>query len=167
MLHQKLPAATGLPDYFPRVTTDAMLETPAGNHVRVMGGHYNGPTAETDYQSAQVRPVAQLADDWVGPTIWGADWNVKSDSPAGASEHSIMSGVGLTDAFDAVGIKADDAARKSFGDTPRTRIDRIYVSKQVDVRGIHVAPYPAGEPGASDHHPLIADLHLTADQGAS
>jgi hypothetical protein len=166
-LHQDLPPASGMPDYFPRVTTDAMLETPAGNHVRVLGGHYNGPSDETDYQGAQVKPVAELADDWAGPTIWGADWNVRSGSAHGDSERAIMAAAGLHDSFDDVGIKPNDPKRHSFGDTPRVSIDRIYVSKQVGVDGVHVSPYPAGEPAASDHHPVVADLHLRPGQGAS
>ncbi|MCW2923254.1 MAG: putative secreted protein [Thermoleophilia bacterium] len=150
----------GMPDYFPRVTSDAMLVTPAGNHVRVLAGHYNGPHDGTDYEGAQVDPTAATIGAWDGPTVWGADWNVSSGSSAWKHEASTLGAHGLTDSFDLAGIGPDDHARDSFGDVPRSPIDRIYASEQFTASGTHVAPYPEGEPGASDHHPVVTDLHL-------
>lgn len=148
----------GQPDYFPRVTTDAMLVTPAGNHVRVMSGHYNGPRTDTDYQQIQVEPVAELVDDWDGPTIWGADFNVRSGGPNGTHERELLAAQGLTDTFVEAGVKPGNAARA--GD-----IDRIYGSDHFEVDAVRVPTFPDGEPDPSDHRPVVADLHLRAGGG--
>lgn len=154
----------GLPDYFPRVTSDVMLVTPAGNHVRVMSGHYNGPRGDFDYQPHQVEPVAALVDDWEGPTIWGGDFNARSASPGGRRERELLGAVGLTDAFVAAGIEPGDLARASFGTVPRPDLDRIYGTDHFRVRGVQVAPFPRDEPAPSDHHPVTAELQLRRER---
>jgi endonuclease/exonuclease/phosphatase family metal-dependent hydrolase len=144
---------TGMPDYFPRVTTDAMLHTPAGNFVRVLSGHYNGPRTETAYQKFQVAPVAELADDWAGPTIWGADFNVRSGGANGRYERTLLDAAGLDDSFIDVGVRPGSTERG-------TDIDRIYHSSQFDVESVDVARFAPGEPEASDHFPVTAELRL-------
>lgn len=149
-----------VPPFLPRVTTDAMLVTPAGNHVRVLSGHYTGPNPGVDNQGRQVGDVARLAAAWHGPTLLGADFNVSSGTAAGDRERALLAPAGLEDAFLAVGIPPGDERRRSFGASPATDLDRIYASGHFGVDAVWAVARPGNEPAPSDHLPIVADLRL-------
>lgn len=158
-------APTGLtPDYMPRVTTDAMLVTPAGNQVRVLSGHYSWELPGIPSQENQIVPLAGMVDAWSGPTIWGADWNQRDDRPTGARERELLGAADLSDTFSDMGIEPGDPRRRTAGGSvPHEAIDRIYRSSEFTTRDVRVAPYADGEPDTSDHHAVVADLRLEAD----
>jgi endonuclease/exonuclease/phosphatase family metal-dependent hydrolase len=155
---------TGSPPYRPRTVTDVLVTTPAGNAVRVLSGHWSWPEGGVDHPRRQVDPLAGLLGAWEGPTILGGDFNVRSGTPGGDAEARVLAREGrLVDAFTARGIPTDAPERGSFGVGPGgPRIDRIYGSSHLDVRDVHVSSFPAGEPVASDHRPVIVDYRLRA-----
>lgn len=156
---------TSGPTYYPRVTTDAMLVTPKGNHVRVMAGHYNGPDERVDYQPHQVGPVARMVGEWKGPTIWGADWNVASDTQEGRLERELTGEAGMQDAFlgSDPGLGAGDWRRNSGGASLDRDLDRIYHSSHFTVNSVDVVHEPDPKTMASDHRPVVAELTLQPD----
>ncbi|MBC7644903.1 MAG: hypothetical protein H7123_07235, partial [Thermoleophilia bacterium] len=95
-----------------------------------------------------------------GATLFGADFNVVSDSQDGHRLARAFKGAGLTDAFTAAGIMPGDKLRNSL---PRGHdIDRIFASDQFQVEDVHVVH----EPGeiASDHLPVVASYTLSGAQ---
>jgi endonuclease/exonuclease/phosphatase family metal-dependent hydrolase len=148
--------------YEVRNTIDTLIRTPAGNAVRFLSGHYEWPSEHVDHQQRQVGAVAGALDAWDGPTIWGADFNVRTASDWGAKEVRIMGDAGLRDAFDAV-PEAERLPIPERSTHPERAtdsdggIDRVYVSDQFDVDRAYVAR-DAGD--ASDHLPVVADVRL-------
>ena len=151
--------------YHARNTIDAIVRTPAGNSVRVLSGHYEWPSKETDHQARQVGSVAGALDAWDGPTIWGADFNVKANSEWGESERRILGDAGLRDTFGDAPfeeqVSMTDVSRNPQESTTRGGgIDRIYASE-------HATPIETrvvGEAGdASDHLPVVTELELVPD----
>jgi len=133
-------------NYQARNTIEAMVTTPEGNDVRVFGGHYESLGQDQSHQQEQVGTVADAMAAWRGPTIFGADFNVVAATESGAIEREMLGAAGLRNTFE---------DRKGFG--IQGGIDRIYASdhaKVVDARVIR----EAGD--ASDHLPVVTDLHL-------
>ncbi|MCW2927220.1 MAG: metal-dependent hydrolase [Thermoleophilia bacterium] len=154
--------AKPLVDYQIRNTVDAMVRTPGGTSLRVLSGHYEWPNAKFDHQELEVGALARGLDAWRGPTIWGADFNVRSDSSDGADERRMMAGSGLRDTLrDAT--EADRVSMPGGSDNPaeaataRGGIDRIYASDHLRVTSARTVT-EAGE--ASDHLPVVAELEL-------
>jgi len=146
-----------LPSYFPRSTIDGVVRTPQGSHVRVLGGHYSGPTRQADYQSSQIAPLALRLQDWQGPTIIGADFNVWSGGAAGRFERQLLGLSGLKDAFLGVGVQPGDERRRSSRPGTRADIDRVYASPHFHVNNVRVVQE---DKLASDHRPVVAELTL-------
>lgn len=141
----------GVIEYQPRVATDALVRTRARCEIRVVSGHFSPPHHGIDEQRRQVDPIAATADTWSGPTIMGADFNVRDGSPEFQREHQVFASVGLLDAT--AGAPANS--------------DRIYASAHLgraDVRKVLPSP---GEVQASDHAPVVVDLLLPACQSGS
>lgn len=149
--------------YAVRNTLDTMIRTPKGNEVRVLGGHYEWPTAGVDHQQRQVGDVAGALDAWSGPTIWGADFNVQRATPEGRREQEIMANAGLHDAFETAGVPITQRVSNPELRNPEGGgIDRIYASEHAKVQGARVVR-EAGD--ASDHLPVVTDLELQPEQG--
>lgn len=85
------------------------------------------------------------------PVVVGADLNDEPGSPAWQKLDSR-----LVDSADAVG--APSPPTFPAGD-PRRRIDAVLVDRRLQVTQYHVADTPAVR-RASDHLPVVADLHL-------
>lgn len=140
--------------YQVRNTLEAMVRTPGGTDVRVLTGHYEWENPQFDHPRLQVGALAGVVGAWQGPTIWGGDFNVHSERPLGERERGYMADAGLTDAFEAVGMAADD--RRRVTSPSGARIDRIYTSRHSVVRDVETL-----EAGwASDHKAVVADLEL-------
>jgi endonuclease/exonuclease/phosphatase family metal-dependent hydrolase len=148
---------SGTPAYVPRNTIDTIVTTPAGNDVRVLGGHYGWPSAGSgNEQQVQDVPLAAALAAWRGPTLLGGDFNVSSQDRAHyTTEATAMGHAGLTDTFTDAGIGPADKRRASL--SGGGAIDRIYTSTQFHVDHVRVAR-DAG--WASDHQPVVADLTL-------
>jgi endonuclease/exonuclease/phosphatase family metal-dependent hydrolase len=149
--------------YQVRNTIDALVRTPAGNAVRVLSGHYEWPSATVDHQKRQVGAIAGALDAWDGPTIWGADFNVRTGSPAGRREHELMGSAGMNDAFEAVDESRripipEQASNPAYTTHPDGGIDRIYASDHATALEARVVR-DAGD--ASDHLPVVAEYELT------
>lgn len=156
--------------YRGRETSDVLVNTPAGNAVRVLSGHYSWPVDGFDAPRHQIDPLAKLLGAWDGPTLLGADFNVKSGTPDGDIEAAVLHDrAGLTDAFTEQGLALDSPDRGTFGEGPGgSRIDRIYASKQLKVTDANVIPFdPADGPASSDHRPLVVDYQLRAPDADS
>ncbi len=148
--------------YQVRNTIDAIVTTPGGTDVRVLSGHYEWP-GPIDHQARQVGTIAGALDAWKGPTIWGADFNVRTNSAWGERERRLMTDAGLTDTFGDTPPHAqvsmtsqadnpDEAAKAGGG------IDRIYVSDHARVTS---SARVMGEAGAaSDHLPVVTEVEL-------
>lgn len=153
----------GMPEYRPRTTSDVLVTTPAGAAVRVLSGHFSWPADGIDHPRRQVDPIAGLLDGWQGPTIIGADFNVRSGTPHGDREAAVLGQAGLVDAFTAAGLPATAPERGSFGTGPGgPPIDRVYGSRQLAVERARVMPFAPDEPAASDHRPIVVDYRLGA-----
>lgn len=134
----------GEPEYQPRVATDAIVKTAKGNHVRVLSGHFSPPQNGVDEPSRQVHPVVGTIDAWNGPTLFGADFNVRDGEAAFDTEH---------DVFDAAGMQ--EATKGAPANS-----DRIYVSKHFEASNPRKVDTPDGEVKSSDHEPVVVDLQL-------
>jgi endonuclease/exonuclease/phosphatase family metal-dependent hydrolase len=98
----------------------------------------------------QAAAVADLASALPGPVIVTGDLNAPIDADEAAPLRHAFS-----DAFDAVGVPADDDRRRTSGDVA---IDHVLV-RGVEVVSCRVAT-EAGD--RSDHWPVVADLRLPA-----
>ena len=152
----------GTTPYRPRETTDVLVTTPGGTDVRVLAGHFSWPEDGVDYPRLQVDPIAGLLGAWNGPTVLGADFNVRSNSASGAIEATVFGRDGMTDAFTARGFDPGDPARSSFGTIPGhgAKIDRIYGSRQLDAQDARVVQFEPGSEAPSDHRPVVVDYLL-------
>jgi len=124
----------------------------------VAGGHYNGPTSKYDYPGLSSIPAARALGAWNGATIFGADFNVNSDSQDGHKIAAAFTGSGLTDAFTSAGIKPGDSVRESLPDS-KNDIDRIFATNQFHVDDVHVVRETGAT--ASDHRPVVASFTLS------
>lgn len=131
-------------EYQPRGACDAMIRTAAGNEIRLVSGHFSSPHDGVDEPARQVAPVAEILGRWQGPTIIGADFNVRDGSPEFAAEHERFAAAGLTEAT--AGAPANS--------------DRIYASAHFAATDARKHDTPPGESPASDHSPVTVDLHL-------
>ena len=150
-VHRSWVPFGGVIEYQPRVATDALVRTRAGCEIRVLSGHFSPPHHGIDEQRRQVDPIAATADTWPGPTIMGADFNVRDGSPEFHREHQVFESVGLLEAT--AGAPANS--------------DRIYASAhfvRTDARKVLPSP---GEVQASDHAPVVVDLLLRVDQSGA
>lgn len=150
-VHRSWVPFGGVIEYQPRVATDALVRTRARCEIRVVSGHFSPPHHGIDEQRRQVDPIAATADTWSGPTIMGADFNVRDGSPEFHREHQVFASVGLLEAT--AGAPANS--------------DRIYASThfgRADARKVLPSP---GEVPASDHAPVVVDLLLSAGQSGS
>lgn len=148
--------------YQVRNTIDAIVTTPGGTDVRVLSGHYEWP-GPIDHQARQVGTIAGALDAWKGPTIWGADFNVRARSEHGARERKIMTDAGLTDTFRGTPARAQVSMTRIANDpdeaaTARGGIDRIYVSDHAKVTSTARVVRDAGT--ASDHLPVVTEVEL-------
>lgn len=147
-------------EYRPRATADTMVRTAAGNDVRVLSGHYSWNTKNTDYQQVQIRPLTGVLAAWDGPTILGADFNVRSETRSGARERAWFAEAGMHDSMLDAGLRPNDPARSTFGKAEGLRIDRIYVSDDLRVRQAGVVRTGTDGPMPSDHHPVVTTVQL-------
>lgn len=146
-VHRSWVPFGGVIEYQPRVATDALVRTRARCEIRVVSGHFSPHHHGINEQRRQVDPIAATADTWSGPTIMGADFNVRDGSPEFHREHQVFASVGLLEAT--AGAPANS--------------DRIYASThfgRADARKVLPSP---GEVRASDHAPVVVDLLLRAD----
>ncbi|MBT0568654.1 endonuclease/exonuclease/phosphatase family protein [Williamsia sp. CHRR-6] len=134
----------GTPEYQPRGATDVMVRTPKGNHIRVISGHFSSPRSGVDEQTHQLVPVVATIPTWAGPTILGADFNVRDGSAEFDREHQLFADITLAEATR--GAPANS--------------DRVYASGHFRARDPHKITPPHGEAPASDHAPVIVDLEL-------
>ncbi|MCW2925791.1 MAG: endonuclease [Thermoleophilia bacterium] len=152
-------------NYEPRTTTDAIVRTAGGTDVRVLGMHLSSPGSRagdapgsTEVQERQLVPVADTIDAWHGPTILAGDFNVTGGTPAETFEAQVLGSAGLRNAAAEAGTKPGSPASWSFPAlAPARNIDRVYVSKDVQVRDAHVLNDATTRQG-SDHVPVVADL---------
>jgi endonuclease/exonuclease/phosphatase family metal-dependent hydrolase len=158
LLGRNLVGSKTTASYFPRNTIDTIVTTPRGQAIRVLSGHYSGPTKQVDYQSEQFLPLAHTLQAWNGPTILGADFNIRSANERGKWERSALGAAGLIDAFAGAGIKPGDQRRLSTtSKSSPADIDRIYSSKHFGVKDVHVVQEKAA---ASDHHPVVSTFEF-------
>lgn len=153
-----------------RVCLVATIETPAGE-TRVINVHLDPPATgrrlresgkpllrfmletETD-RRRQGEALAALVAESDTPTVVAGDFNAPPQAPARRCVRPL-----LADAFATAG--------RGFGYTfPRTlplwRIDYVLTTRHWTIERCFVAPADG-----SDHLPLVADLRLTAPQGAN
>lgn len=116
----------------------------AGGEVRVIGVH----TVTPQYQARHLRQIEALAGVVTGqggPTVVLGDFNATPFSLIlRRFEHE--TGLSRLTAL---------ASWPSWDDLPQVAIDHIFVSPDIAVTGVRL-----GEPGGSDHYPVIADLVL-------
>jgi endonuclease/exonuclease/phosphatase family metal-dependent hydrolase len=134
----------GVVEYQPRVGTDTMVRTAAGNHIRVLSGHFSPPQHGIDEPRRQVDPIVATVGTWSGPTIFAADFNVRDGSPAFHREHEIFAATGMHEAT--AGAPASS--------------DRVYVSAHFAASNPRKITTPPGEAPASDHMPVVVDVAL-------
>jgi endonuclease/exonuclease/phosphatase family metal-dependent hydrolase len=139
----------GVVEYQPRVATDAMVRTAAGNHVRVLSGHFSPPQHGVDEPRRQVDPVVATIQTWGGPTIVAADFNVRDGTPEFRREHEVFEAVGLYEATSGAPVNSD----------------RVYASAHFASAVARKLATPAGEAPASDHVPVIVELTLRSGPG--
>ncbi len=131
-------------EYQPRAATDAMITTPTGNRIRVLSGHFSSPHDGVDEPARQVAPLVSTLAAWGGPTIIGADFNVRDGSSEFDLEHEVFSSAGLSEST--AGAPANS--------------DRIYASRHFAASRPHKMLPSDGGPPASDHSPVVVDLRL-------
>ncbi len=116
----------------------------AGGEVRLIGVH----TVTPQYQARHLRQIEALAGVVTGqggPTVVLGDFNATPFSLIlRRFEHE--TGLSRLTAL---------ASWPSWGDLPQVAIDHIFVSPDIAVTDVRL-----GEPGGSDHYPVIADLVL-------
>lgn len=134
----------GAIEYQPRIATDVMVRTAAGNSVRVLSGHFSPPHHQIDEPRRQVDPVVSTIGSWDGPTILGADFNVRDGSPEFVREHDVCAAAGLREA--------------TAGAPPNS--DRVYASAHFTAENPRKLVTPKGGLPASDHAPVVVDLKL-------
>jgi endonuclease/exonuclease/phosphatase family metal-dependent hydrolase len=151
-------------DYQVRNTMEGLVRTPGGSTVRVLSGHYEWPNGLYDHQDLQVGDMSRAIAAWHGPTIWGADFNIRDGVNRGAIERRLMAAAGLHDTFGdtpeyqkvsmvsgiATAVEGDPSAAEGG-------IDRIYASDHAKVLGTRVVREAAD---ASDHLPVVTELEL-------
>ena len=137
----------GMKEYQPRVATDAMVRTVGGNSIRVLSGHFSPPQHGIDEPKRQVDPVVATIGTWPGPTIFGADFNIRDGSPEFAREHEVFASVGMAE---------------STAGAP-SNSDRVYASAHFSAADPRKLVQPEGSVRASDHYPVVVDLALHAD----
>ncbi|PXW34111.1 UNVERIFIED_CONTAM: endonuclease/exonuclease/phosphatase family metal-dependent hydrolase [Williamsia faeni] len=141
--HTWLPFG-GMKEYQPRVATDVMVHTAGGNHVRVLSGHFSPPQHGIDEPKRQIEPVVATIGTWQGPTIFGADFNIRDGSPEFVREHEVFADAGLSEA----------TAGAPSGS------DRVYTSTHFTAANPQKLVLPQGAVRASDHYPVVVDLTL-------
>lgn len=144
----KLPFG-GVIEYQPRVATDVLVRTAAGNHIRVLSGHFSPPHHGIDEPRRQVDPVVETLGTWTGPTLFGADFNVRDGSPDFAREHEVFGAAGMAEA--------------TAGAPPNS--DRVYVSAHFTAANPRKLVTPEGGVPASDHAPVTVELTLQPGAG--
>ncbi|MCZ2806777.1 endonuclease/exonuclease/phosphatase family protein [Modestobacter sp. VKM Ac-2983] len=143
----------------PRTALRAQVQL-AGGVLAVTTTHLSSRSA--DDRAAQAAAVAALHTDPRTAAVLVGDLNADATAPelAALREH-------LSDAWELAADRSDQAGRFSVhahqGMThparhPRVRIDQVWVSPGVTVRGSRVLD----SAGASDHHPLLVDLDVPA-----
>ena len=137
----------GMKEYQPRVAGDVMVRSVGGNNIRVLSGHFSPPQHGIDEPRRQVDPVVATIRTWPGPTIFGADFNIRDGSPEFASEHEMFAAAGLTES--------------TAGAPPNS--DRVYASAHFTASNPQKLVLPEGSVRASDHYPVVVDLTLHAD----
>lgn len=142
---RKLPFG-GVIEYQPRVATDVMVRTAAGNYIRVLSGHFSPPHHGIDEPRRQVDPVVETLGTWTGPTIFGADFNIRDGSPEFSKEHEVFGAAGFTEA-------TAGAPQNS---------DRVYVSAHFTAANTRKLVTPESGVPASDHAPVTVELTLHA-----
>ncbi|WP_207838290.1 endonuclease/exonuclease/phosphatase family protein [Williamsia soli] len=136
----------GVIEYQPRVATDVMIRTAGHNSIRVLSGHFSPPHHGIDEPRRQVDPIVATLETWMGPTIFGADFNVRDGSPEFAEEHKVFAAAGLAEA--------------TAGAPPNS--DRVYASKHFAAENPQKLDTPKGAVPASDHSPVVVELVLHA-----
>ncbi|WP_299958215.1 endonuclease/exonuclease/phosphatase family protein [uncultured Modestobacter sp.] len=113
-------------------------------------------------RAVQAAAVADLHTDPAEPAVVVGDLNAAPDAPELAALR-----VHLADAWELAAQRSDQSGRFSLhagqglthpARRPRVRIDQVWVSAGVGVRGARVLDGS----GASDHHPLLVDLQVPA-----
>ncbi|PYE20648.1 endonuclease/exonuclease/phosphatase family metal-dependent hydrolase [Williamsia limnetica] len=140
---RKLPFG-GVIEYQPRVATDVMIRTAGHNSIRVLSGHFSPPHDGVDEPRRQVDPIVATLETWMGPTIFGADFNVRDGSAEFDREHEVFAAAGMTEA--------------TAGAPPNS--DRVYVSDHFAAENPQKLDTPKGAVPASDHSPVVVELTL-------
>lgn len=159
VLHRSFDEASGTAPYMPRNALDSIVVTPEGNQVRVLSGHFSSNRRNENLQEEESLPLAARLDAWDGPTLLGADFNIRSGNADGAAEATAFGRAGLVDAFTAIGMMPGDQRRASIdNDEEVVDIDRIYASGHFSVEDVHVVHEDGAT--ASDHRPVVATVTL-------
>lgn len=161
-----LPDGLAVP-YQPRTTTDAVVTTPAGRAVRVLGVHLSGTGVHTggtpgsdEAQQRQLVPLVQTLDAWDGPTLLAGDFNVNGGTRHAAFEARVLAGEGMRDTLVDSGTASGHRDSWSFpAAAPRRNIDRMYASPHFEVQRSRVLADDLARAG-SDHLPVISELVL-------
>ncbi len=148
--------------YYPRTTTDAIITTPGGTDVRVLGMHLSGTgiriggTSDASGHQRQLGAIIGTLDAWDGPTLLLGDFNVRSGSDVHEWERDALGAAGLADALAGLGIDPADAPTFSSR-APRAQIDRVYASDELTPTSAAVLDDDRARAG-SDHLPVRVDL---------
>lgn len=134
------------PEYQPRGAADTMVRLPDGTEMRVISGHFSSPRPGTDEQRRQIDAIAETIGTWTGPTILGADFNVRDGSPEFAREHEVFAAAGLQES--------------TAGAPPNS--DRVYASRHFTAANPQKLVTPEGEAPASDHSPVLVELTISS-----
>jgi len=132
------------PEYQPRGAADTLVRLPDGTEIRVISGHFSSPRPGADEQRRQIDAVADTIDTWAGPTILGADFNVRDGSPEFVREHEVFAAAGLQES--------------TAGAPPNS--DRVYASRHFTAANPQKLVAPEGVAPASDHSPVLVELTL-------
>ncbi|WP_018177463.1 endonuclease/exonuclease/phosphatase family protein [Jongsikchunia kroppenstedtii] len=134
------------PEYQPRGAADTLVRLPDGTEIRVISGHFSSPRPGADEQRRQIDAIAETVGSWDGPTILGADFNVRDGSPEFAREHEVFAAVGLQES--------------TAGAPPNS--DRVYASRHFTAANPQKLVAPEGVAPASDHSPVLVELTMSS-----
>lgn len=138
------------PEFQPRGAADVLVRLIDGTQIRVISGHFSSPRTGTDEQRRQIDAVAATLASWDGPTILGADFNIRDGSPEFAREHQVFAAAGLAEA--------------TAGAPPNS--DRVYASAHFTASGAQKIDAAEGAAPASDHSPVLVALTLSSSAKA-
>ncbi len=150
------------------------VRLPDGHSVDFFNTHMQQDGDVDHVRRAQMAEMAEFVGSFEGPAVVAGDFNVWEDRPDDASPAypallQTMGAVGLRDAFRTThpqdpGIThvgrnpADERIGRKVDHLPDRRVDYVFVSEEVRVKGVRVLREGFGED--TDHHPLEAILEV-------